>query len=322
MGTSEYCGGIGSVGPNPIPTRPAQQILITGGSGQVGAYVIDRLKARHKLSVLDRIPPVHYPDLPFLKVDLTSLREVNQAVKGFDVVVHLAAIPHPFNDPGDRVLSVNVTSTYNIMEAARLNGIRRVIYACSESASGFGIHAYPCKPDYIPIDEEHPSRPHESYGLSKYCAEIICQEYSRAYGIESISLRYAWVWLDACREEIEKILARQMAEEWFAAYIFPEDVAQAIECSLSMQLPDRHFPFEMFYLTAQDTFSALPSLDLINKLFQGDRPKIRKPAYFEENPHASLFDITKAKKMLGYNPEFGWKDFYSRKRRKPDVFKK
>ena len=294
------------------------KVLITGGSGNIGFYVVDRLKRTHEITILDLKPPLHSPDIPFLKVDLLNPEKVKEAVKGFDVVIHLAAIPNPYNDPGERVLSVNVISTYNLMEAVRKNGVRRVIYGCSESASGLGIHNVSCKPEYIPIDEEHPSWPHESYSLSKYFGEITLREYSRAYKIEGTSLRYGWVWMDICRNAIEEILKRKEGEigenDWLGAYIFPEDVAQGISLSLDFTIENKNFPFEVFYLTAADNFCNVDSLKLIQKLFPGNPPSVKNPEYFTRNPKASLFDITRAKEKLGYKPTFTWRDFNSNKR--------
>jgi len=292
------------------------KVLITGGSGNVGAYVVERLKGNYDLTILNLKQSMHHPDIPFLKVDLMNAEQVKQSAKGFDAVVHLAAIPNPFSDPGERVLSVNVVSTYNLMEAVRENGIRRVIYGCSESASGLGIHTVNHKPEYVPIDEEHLCWPHESYSLSKYFGEVTCREYSRAFGIECISLRYTWVWLDTCRERIEQIITQEGAEEdcWLGAYIFPEDVAQGIALSIDYKMKNSKFPFEAFYLTAEDTFSKLDSIELIRRLFPDAPPPVKKPEYFAQKPKASLFDITKAKQELGYKPQFTWRDFRSPQR--------
>lgn len=296
------------------------KVLVTGGSGNIGAYVLHLLRSTHDLSNLDIGPSKEFPDIPFLEVDLMDASRVRKVVKGFDAVVHLAAIPHPFNDPGEKVLSLNVTATYNLLEAARENGVPRIVYACSESASGLGIHNVEYKPEYIPIDEDHPSWPHESYSLSKYFGEEMCREYSRAYKMECVSLRYAWVWLDMFRENIEKIIARDPAvrgeKDWMGAYIFPEDVAQGIALSLDYQLKDREFPFEVFYLTAQDNFTGLDSLELMRKMFS-EPPSTKKPEYFARDPRASLFDITKAREELGYRPQFTWQDLNSARRIKP-----
>lgn len=261
------------------------KVLITGGSGNIGNYVIKELLSEHKLTILDLKKSSKYPDLPWENVNLLDAEATKKYVKGFDVIIHLAAIPNPFNDPGERVLSVNVTSTYNLMEAVRYNKISRVVLGCSESASGFGIHEVSHRPLYFPIDEKHPSWPHESYSLSKYFSEIMCEEYSRAYGIETISLRYAWVWLERDRKSIESILKKRNVDpkNWFGAYILPEDVAQGIRLALKYKFGIKP-PFESFYLTAEDTFQNIDSCKLIHKLFHKNTPPIKNREYFEKNP--------------------------------------
>ncbi len=286
------------------------KVLITGGAGDIGNYVVEELLGQCKLTILDLRKSSRYPELPWKKVNLLDAEAVKKSVKGFDTVIHLAAIPHPFNDPGDKVLHVNVVSTYNLMEAVRHNKVRRVILGCSESASGFGIHRVCYRPLYFPIDEKHPSWPHESYSLSKYFSEIMCQEYSRAYGIETISLRYAWVWLERDRKQIENLLKSKKMDpkNWLGAYIMPEDVAQAFRLALSYRF-DSQPPFESFYLTAAETFQKIESCKLIRRVFPENTPSIKNKRYFEKVPRASLFSINKARRKLGFKPTKTWEDF-------------
>ena len=286
------------------------KVLITGGSGDIGNYVIKELLNKHKLTILDLRKSSRYPELQWKKVNLLDPKAVKKHVKGFDAVIHLAAIPHPFNDPGDKVLHVNVVGIYNLMEAVRLNKIRRVILGCSESSSGFGIREVSHCPFYLPIDEKHPSWPHESYSLSKYFSEIMCREYSRAYGVETISLRYAWVWLERDRKAVEGILKKKKVDpkNWFGAYILPEDAAQAFRLALSYEVEVQP-PFESFYLTAAETFQNIDSIKLIHRLFPKDTPLIKNRRYFEKTPRASLFNINKARRKLGFKPAKTWRDF-------------
>ena len=287
------------------------KVLVTGGAGQIGTYVVARLKDNHDVTILDIKPSTVFPEVPFLEVDLTDRTQTEQ-VSGFDVVVHLAGIPNPFSDTGDRILSVNLAGTYNLLEAVRVHGVRRIIYGGSESESGYGIHTYPLQPDYLPIDEQHACRCHEAYSFSKYFNEFMCQEYARAYQIEMVALRYCWVWLDAFRAEIEEILSEDVfgdqSKNWFGGYIFPEDVAQAIELALDYQLPDPAFPFDLFYLAGPTTSFEANTLTCVEKTFEGSPPPVRDMSYFIDNPHAPFFDIRKAKKLLGFNPQFGKDD--------------
>jgi len=286
------------------------RILVTGGSGNVGGYVLDELAGLHDITILDLRKSAKHSDLPLLKVDLMDAGEAMDAVKGFDVVIHLAAIPNPSRDPGDRVLHVNTVSAYNLMEAVRENGIPRVVYAGSESATGFGIHNVLHTPLYLPIDEEHPSWPHETYSLSKYFGEIICREYAHAYGMKVICLRYAWVWFREDKEAMKGFVrsVQDSGDPTFGAYVFAEDVAQACRLSLEHAFAEDGY-FERFYITARDTYHGVDSISQVMKLYPGRKPPINAE-YFAENPHASFFSTEKANRMLGYAPRFGWKDLF------------
>ena len=282
------------------------RVLVTGGSGDIGGGVVEVLRRGHDVTVLDRRASRRHPDLPFVEVDLEDSEATASAVRAFDVVVHLAAIPDPFSDPGDLVLRVNLLCTFNLLEAMRANRIRRVVYGCSESASGFGIHNTALRPCYLPIDERHPCWPHEAYSLSKYFGETICRQYARAYDIEAISLRYAWVWGgERNRESWVPIIERGSQggdKDWLGAWIAVDDVAQAckLACEFEFRGPKPHF--EAFYLTARDNFTALDTLELVGRNWPENPPPVRTPELYSANPRASVFDISKAQRLLGYRP--------------------
>lgn len=285
------------------------KVLVTGGSGNVGGYVLAELRGQHDVTVLDPKPSTRHPDLPRLAVDLLDPAQVLAAVRGYDAVVHLAAIPNPYADPAGRVMAVNTASTLNLLEAMRANGVPRLVYACSESASGFGIHHVAHRPLYLPIDEKHPCWPHETYSLSKYFGEVMGQEYSRAYGIEVVSLRYGWVWFDWEKAERRKQLGQRQRDtgDWFNAYVFAQDVAQAFRLALAYRL-DAKPPFEAFYILAADAFDDIDSVKTIHALYPDAPPRI-DAEYFRRDPHASFFDTTKAREKLGYRPQHSWREW-------------
>jgi nucleoside-diphosphate-sugar epimerase len=297
-----------------MPGGIGMRIAVTGGSGAIGRIACDELvQVGHEVLSLDRVAPD--PDVEFRQVDLTSLEATRKAVKGCDQVVHLAAIPDPFGgDTLEEVIGNNTVSSYAVFEAARLEGIRRVVYGCSESSTGFGIHHVKLLPEYLPIDEEHPVWPHESYSLSKHIGERIGANYAKAFGMEVISLRYVWVWTRRC-EEAARGIAQRASEgirpneiNGFGAYIAVRDVARACAASVAYQFPDNgDVPFEAFFLAAADTFLPVPTLDVV-KANYGRLPPVRDPAYFEANPHISVFDLRKAERLLGWKPIFSWRD--------------
>jgi len=287
-------------------------VIVTGGSGLVGRYVIREL-LDHDVDVvnLDVQPSADHPDVPLRQVDLMDAVATKSAIVDVDAVVHLAAIPNPNNDPGERVMGVNMVTTYNVLEAVRANGIGRVVYGGSESASGFGIHNVEHVPLYVPSDEEHPSWPHESYSFTKYFGELMCQEVARAYGIEVISLRYGWVWFREHRESLLRVVedrANDDSQRHFGAYVLAEDVAQAVRRALGFSLPDPAMPFETFYIMADEPLYTAPTLEAIRNAFGDRTPPVKPPDYFERNPRAPAFNIDKARRLLGYEPRYTCQD--------------
>ena len=292
------------------------RILVTGGAGDIGGYVVrDLLSHGLEPTILDLRPPRERDDrVEFVHCDLMNLEATIDALRGYDLVIHLAAIPHPFNDPLDRVMAVNMVTCFNVLEAIRRDRIPRIVYACSESSSGFGIHNVELKPLYLPIDEEHPCWPHESYSLTKRFGEEMVENYARAYGFEAISLRYCWVWLARDVEAIRSIVQAGLSDEinpkeWFGCYIAPHDVAQALRLAALYAFPaDQELSFEAFYLTADTTFLNEPTLEALRRRFD-PLPEVHDPAYFEADPFAPPFDSRKARRLLGYKPTKSWRGF-------------
>lgn len=283
------------------------RIAVTGGNGNIGRRVCRELRQRgHEVLCLDVSAPPS-AEAGFRQVDLCDGAATLEACRTAEAIVHLAAIPNPYSDPPERVMGVNTMSALNLFEAARKLGIRRVVYACSESATGFGIHVPALKPHYVPVDEYHPCWPHETYSLSKYFGEVMGENYSRAYGLEVISLRYTWVWFAATLETGRNLLAAKRhgtmpASPWFGAYISVGDVARAVLAALEYR-PAEAPCFEAFLLTARDTFYPRPTLEVLSTVYGGSAPAARDPAYFAANPYASVFDIRKAERLLGWTPK-------------------
>jgi UDP-glucose 4-epimerase len=281
------------------------RLAVTGGSGHIGRRVCSELTAAgHQVWSVDRVAPA--AGVCFREADLTRLEAAQRSLEGMDQVVHLAAIPNPNSDPAERVMSVNMAISYNVFEAVHRLGIPRVVYACSESATGFGIHEVALKPEYVPVDEKHPCWPHETYSLSKYLGEVIGRKYSQAFGLEVISLRYGWVLYEACLPQ-----ARQLAvayergdvpeRPWFGAYISVGDVARAVRAAVAFDGGGEPF-CEAFLLTAGQTMYNLPTLDVLGRVY-GEAPRVAAPEVYQADPHASVFDLRKARRMLGWAPQ-------------------
>ena len=167
------------------------KILITGGTGRLGHWVVRELCTDHDVFVASLEPPGDrgIEGVEYHTVDLSDPSAIDTILAGTDAIVHLAAIPSPVGKDPEVVFANNMTSTFNIVEAAMRNDVSRIIYSGSGSILGFAFRFQPMIPDYMPMDEEHPAKPQDAYGLSKWLGEEILAAATRRSGITTISLR-------------------------------------------------------------------------------------------------------------------------------------
>lgn len=280
-------------------------ILVTGGSGTVGKYIVDELiRHGYTVGVLD-IVPAKRKDIRYHHVDLLNLDDVCGAATGYDVVVHTAGIPHPLNDPPEKVFTVNVNGTFNVLEAAARSGIKKVLFTSSESTLGFAFMTQRMVPEYIPIDERHPLRPQDPYGLSKAICEQICRTYSARYGIRTICLRAPWIWVP---EESMISFYRQLVEQYdnwpknLWTYVHVSDVAQAHRLAIERDLDILH---EIFFITAKENWTGKESKQLLSRHY----PEIQKFAP-DFSGRDAIISHEKARRLLGYEPRCSVKDLW------------
>jgi UDP-glucose 4-epimerase len=279
-----------------------RRVLVTGGSGGIGRFVLEELRGKVEATVFDRREPAGSAS-GFVGGDILDLPALTEACRGMDAVIHLAAIPNPFSDPPEQIFPVNVTGTFHVLEAAVRAGVRRVILAGSDSATGLAFKKAPVAPAYLPVDEEHPKAPSEVYGLTKLLVEEIGKSYARGHGLEVVVLCPVFVVVPGKEGQVPERAAERVSRNLWA-YVEPIDVAQAFR--LALDLPK--VTYEVFLIGAADTLSPVPSLELAKKAF-GALPPIQKPEWFARNPHASLYDISKAMRVLGYRPTSNWRKF-------------
>ena len=168
------------------------KIAVTGGSGKAGRAVVRDLREHgHDVLNVDRVPP-HEDAAPYLPADLTDYGQTLEALSGghvlpgIEAVVHLAAIPAPDKATQDVVFRTNITSTHTVFSAAWRLGLKRIVWASSETTLGL---PFDTPPEYAPIDEEHPLRPESSYALSKVLGEEMARQFNRWTGIPIVGLR-------------------------------------------------------------------------------------------------------------------------------------
>jgi len=278
------------------------KILVTGGSGLVGRYVAGELSSSHQVEILDIKKPAR-GDLPYHEVDLLDEASARKCVREFDVVVHLAGIPHPLNDPPERVFRTNALGTFNLLEACAVNGIRRFVFISSESVLGFAFSTTRMWPEYLQIDEHHPLRPQDPYGLSKLTCEQLCNGFSRRTGMQTICLRPPWIWVPEPNEIKMYKQLRSEYQKWSKnlwAYIHVYDVAKAVrQCVESPGLPVH----DAFFICAPETWTDVESRSLAAEYFP--ETKTISPSL---SGNFSFISTEKAKRAFGFSTAYSWRD--------------
>jgi len=228
--------------------------------------------------------------------DLDSLR---RALAGHDAVIHLGGLDLAIDAAPEAFIETNTLGTWHVLQAAYEAGIAKVVQCSSVTVTGLGDSERE-KPLYIPVDEAHPLEPCHPYGVSKRAAELMARSFVRRGGIEVICLRPVLVMYPFY---IPKALAR-MAEDVgrrLYYYVSPEDTARAFRLALEVE----GVAFDTIFISAADTCTEEPTLDFMDRLY-GPTPQVRRPELFECNPRASVIDISRAHKVLSYEPTSSW----------------
>ena len=182
-----------------------KRIVVTGGSGRLGQFVIRELLAhRYEVLSLDRVPP-REKLCPSWLADLRHSGDLFEALKNAYGIIHLGAYQAPNLAPDAETFGNNVTSTYNVLRAAADSGVKKVVIASSTAAFGFIYAKNLWPPDYLPLDESHPSKPQDSYGLSKVIGEQIADSIVTVYKDMTVSsLRFPGVNFDLSYESFRE----------------------------------------------------------------------------------------------------------------------
>lgn len=170
------------------------RVLVTGGNGNVGKAAVARLvKNGFSVKVIGRTAGVEISGAEYEVCDINDYPHLREAVRGFEAIVHLAAIPSPSMETSDQVFYANVQGTFNVYKAAEEEGIRRVVQASSINALGIFYGRKPAPIHYLPVDEDHPCVSTDVYSLSKRLIEDIGDYYWRRSGISGVAYRLPWV---------------------------------------------------------------------------------------------------------------------------------
>jgi nucleoside-diphosphate-sugar epimerase len=278
------------------------RIAVTGGSGKLGHVVVRELRAAgHDVVNLDQ----HGERGPgFVRVDVTDYGQVIDAIAGVndqhdgvDALVHLAAVPAPGLVSDVATFHNNMIATFNVFQAARRLGIGRIVYASSETVLGL---PFDVPPPYIPVDEEYAPRPESVYSLVKVLEERMAQELVRWDPELSITaLRLSNVMVPDDYAEFASFDDDPMLRKWnLWGYIDARDAAQAIDLALDKALPG----FEAYIIAAADTVMSQHNSALVAEVF----PEV--PVHGELGEHDTMLGISKARRLLGYDPQHSWRN--------------
>lgn len=277
------------------------RVAVTGAAGLLGVHVVQELARRHEVIAADRREIAH-PGVEFRACDLLDLESLEKAFEGADAVVHLAAIPNPDHAPARVVFETNVMGTHNALEAAVASGARRFINTSSDCVYGIVFAKERRLPDYLPLDENHPLRPEDAYGLSKMLAEESCRSFSRRGAIETVTFRPTWVWNEQVCKSHQYLLHRSGNKgRNFWSFIDVRDAAEAYRLALEAEV----LPHDVYLLSADHTSDVLPTRELLSKCY----PEMTLGNYAggrEVPEFGALLDTTRLKRDLGWQPVYDW----------------
>ena len=281
------------------------KVIVTGGSGKLGRAVLRDLVAHgHNVLNLDMTLPKE-SICPTVRIDLSDYGQVAEALLGgvderagpFEAVVHLAAIPAPALFPNARTFKNNVPTSYNVFQAARTAGIKNVVFASSETVLGL---PFDNPPPYVPVDEEYFPRPESAYSLGKLLDETMAAQYCRwDPSLKMIGLRFSNVMDPEDYRAFPGFDADPKLRKWnLWGYIDARDGAQAVRRSLEAEFRG----FEPFIIANADTVMSRSNASLLAEVFPG------VPTKGQISNNGTLLSIDKAKRMLGYIPQYSWRN--------------
>ena len=305
----------------PSQARPAgamlhggMRIFFTGGSGKAGHHVAPYLADQgHQVTNAD-LTPLRHEGIADLRVDLTDAGEVYSALAGlatfeeldlpekptYDAVVHFAAVPAILLTSDARTYATNVLSTYNVLEAATRLGVRKVVFASSETTYGVCFAQGERRPLYVPVDEEHPTVPEDSYAMAKVANEVTARSFQARTGVDVYGLRINNVIEpDEYAEMFPPFLTDPaLRRRNLFAYIDTRDLGQMVQRCLEVD----GLGYEVFNVANADMSVAATSDEVRARFYDGI------PVRKEMGRDETFYSIDKARDLLGFAPQHSWRD--------------
>lgn len=286
-------------------------VLVTGGAGFIGSHITDALVAAgHSVRIVDNLAGGSRdninPQAEFHEKDIRNFEDIAPFFKGVDVVFHLAALPRvqpSIQDPRT-THSVNVTGTLNVLVAARDAKVKRVVYSASSSAYG--------NQDTLPLRENMRAHPMSPYALQKYEGELMCSLFAELYQLNTVSLRYFNVYGPRAATEgayalvIARFLMQRKNGETLT--IVPDGtqsrdfthVRDIVQANLMAAESPRVGNGEVINIGGGHNHTVLEVANLIGGPHTFAEPRLE--------PKHTLADISRAKDLLGWEPQVKFED--------------
>jgi UDP-glucuronate 4-epimerase len=299
-----------------------KRILVTGGAGFIGSHLVKRLldEGDWQVSVVDNFNDFYAPSIkranvaPFLEnsnfslyqADIRSGEELRSVFeeKEFDAIVHLAARAgvRPSLEQPKLYAETNVNGTLNLLELAREFDIKQFVFGSSSSV--YGIN---CKIPFSEDDRIH--QPISPYAATKAAGELLCHTYSHLYDIRTVCLRFFTVYgarqrPDLAIHKFSKLIWENLPVQVFGDgttrrdYTYIDDIIEGVRASIDY----RASAHEIFNLGESQTVELRYLIELLEKNLGKTAVIDRKPLQPGDVPQ-TFADISKARKLLGYNPQ-------------------
>jgi len=286
----------------------------------LGRLVSEGLGQQHDVVGLDIVASASDPSVAI--VDILDSNAVTGAMKGCDAVIHLAAIDGPRVATGEAFFRTNALGTWNVFAGAEELGIQRVVLCSSVAALGLSPSMPPVS---LPIGTDHPTRPVTAYGISKLAAETVAEGFARRGLLQVVCIRSSlvtfphqvasWAIAAAKKDGLPPPMGIVSAVESVPedlpltnAYVGPDDVVRAF---IAAVLADNIQGFNLMYVTAEDTMSRRPTLEVLRDNMQ-TRPTVTQPEIYQRLAQASPYDLEPARRILGWAPQWRWSDVVKR----------
>ena len=276
-----------------------EKIIITGGAGLLGSHVVREMAEHAQITTLDIKEPEAKSQggQDHITLSITNYEEIKKALTGHDAVIHLAAIPNPREADAKTTFNNNVEGAWTVLQAAEDAGIKRVVVASSDSVFGLSYNPPDWPPQFLPVDETHPTRPTEVYSLSKKITETISESFAARGKMEVLAIRPCHIVFPRGYGELEA-RGQDLENYHFWAWVDPKDVAQAFR--LAVHTSDYN-GFDVYTVAAEEGLNTKPTLELAAARWK-NMPVIRRPEIYESCNTASILDISKIKDRLGFVP--------------------